>query len=194
MALAYNEAPLLTIGDINRGLWPKTLESKNGTIFSYIMDNYDGDDERPYQGGVFTFHYALSSSSEFNPSLLARFGREAASPLEIEKTTAADKHGSPPETMSATAAGFIDIDSPDVVLSTWKAAEDGDGYILRFYNTTDRPVTAQVRFPEMQFEAVRHTNAVEVNQEPLTVQQSGIPLALKPHGIYSLRITGFKLK
>lgn len=193
MALAYNEAPLLTIGDINRGLWPKTLESKNGTIFSYIMDNYDGDDEKPYQGGVFTFHYGLSSNSEFNPSLLARFGREAASPLEIEKTTAADKHGSPPEPMSATAAGFIDIDSPDVVLSTWKAAEDGDGYILRFYNTTDRPVTAQVRFPELRFETVRHANAVEVNQGPLTVQQSGIPLALKPHEIYSLRITGFKL-
>jgi alpha-mannosidase len=136
----------------------------------------------------------LSSSPEFNPSLLAKFGREVASPLEIEKTTAADKHGSPPAPLGASAVGFIDIDSQDVVLSTWKAAENGDGYILRFYNTTERPVTARVRFPEMRFETVYHVNAVEVNQEPLTGQQAAISLAVRAHEIYSLRITGFKLK
>ena len=192
-ALAFNEAPLLTIGDINRGRWPTTLEPKNGTVFSYIMDNYDGDDERPFQGGAFTFHYALTSSSEFDPSQLARFGRESANPLEIDKVTALAKHDSPSEPLGTSPTGFIDIDSPDVILSTWKGAEDGDGYILRFYNTSDRPTATRVRFPGLRFEKAYHASAVEVDQEPLTVQPTGISLALRPHEIYSLRIVGFKL-
>lgn len=193
-ALAFNEAPLFTLGDINRGLWPKTLELHNGTVFSYIMNNYDGDDERPFQGGIFTFHYALASFAQFDPSDLTRFAKEATDPLEFEMITAADKHGAPPEPLDLPQGGFITIDSRDVVLSTWKGTEDGDGYVLRFYNTTDRPVSARVRFPNLKFQRASHTNAVETNQEALASPGGNITLALKPHEIYSLRITGFGLK
>jgi alpha-mannosidase len=176
-----------------KGLWPRTLEQKNGTVFSYIMDNYDGDDERAYQGGVFTFHYTLSSTPEFNSSALARFGRESANPLEVKKIAPADKHGQPVEPLSTSAKGFIQIDSDDLILSTWKAAEDGSGDILRFYNTTDRPVSAHVRFPGLQFGSVYHVNDAEVNQAPIASAKNDISLSLGAHEIYSLRIEGFKL-
>jgi alpha-mannosidase len=201
VGLGLDEAPLLTIGDINRGRWPKTMELHNGTVFSYIMDNYDGDDEQPFQGGVFTFHYAISSAAQFDPASLARFGRELATPLEIDEISSADRYfnrvaqyGSPPEPLHLPEAGFIKINTNDIVLSTWKAAEDDIGYILRFYNTTDRSVTARVGFPHLRFENVYCTNAVEVNQEPLVPREGEITLALKPHEIYSLRITGFRLE
>jgi hypothetical protein len=199
--LALDEAPLLTIGDINRGLWPRTMELHNGTVFSYIMDNYDGDDEKPFQGGVFTFHYAISSVAQFDPASLARFGREQATPLEIDEISSADRYflrvaryGYPPDPLKLPEAGFIKIDTNDVVLSTWKAAEDDIGYILRFYNTTDRSVSARVGFPHLRFENVYRTNAVEVNQDPLEPREGEITLALKPHEVYSLRITGFRLE
>jgi hypothetical protein len=192
--LALDDAPLFTVGDINRGLWPKTLELHNGTVFSYIMDNYDGDDEKPFQGGVFTFHYAISSAAQFDPASLARFGREQARPLEIDTVSSVDKNDHPPEPLELPEGGFIEIDSNDVVLSTWKPAEDGSGYILRFYNTTDKPVVAHVGFPLLEFESLYRTNGLETNEAPLTAPQGQVTLALNPHEIYSLRVVGFRLR
>jgi hypothetical protein len=192
-ALILNEAPLLTIGDINRGRWPEDLSVQHGTVFSYVMDNYDGDDEKPYQGGLFTFHYAISSASRFEPAMLARFGREQASPLQIDRVDAVDRYNHPPEPLDMPEAGFMEIDTSHVVLSTWKPADDGNGYVLRFYNTTDGPVVAHVRFPLLEFDNAQQVNGLEANQSPLNARGGQLELALKPHEIFSLRATGFRL-
>jgi alpha-mannosidase len=192
--LTLDEAPLFTLGDINRGKWPVTLNLDNGTVFSYIMNNYDGDDERPFQGGVFTFHYALTSGAQFDPSNLARLGREATNPFGVQKVTTADKAGTPLEPLDVVENGFATVDPAEILLTEWKGAEDGDGYILRFYNTTERPVTGSVRFPRFQFEKVYRTNAVEVNREALRATQGQIALSLGPHENYSVRIVGFRLR
>jgi hypothetical protein len=226
VALALNEAPLFTIGDIVRGRWPKTMEIRNGTVFSYIMNNYDGDDEKPFQGGVFTFHYALTSTTQFDPTGLAQFGREEASPLEFDNVTASDKRDpafsgptaltvweraqasrqqpggltSPDKPSSASeplgpiATSFIEIDPGEAILSTWKGAEDGDGYILRLYNTKDQPVVARLGFPHFHFDRVYRCNLVEVNQEALDPQQGRVVLPLGPHEIGTIRVTGFRLR
>ena len=34
------DAPLVTLGDIARGTWPQQFGQRNGTIFSYVMNNY----------------------------------------------------------------------------------------------------------------------------------------------------------
>jgi hypothetical protein len=193
VGLAINEAPLFTIGDIVRGLWPKELDLHKGTVFSYIMDNYDGDDEKPFQGGVFTFHYALSSTSQFEPATLARFGREQTSPLQIDRVDAVDRYGHPPRPLDSPEAGFIDIDTRDVVLSTWKPAEDGKGYVLRFYNTTDHPVVAHVGFPLLEFDSVYQVSGLEIGESPVTMREKQLELALKPHEIASLRVVGLRL-
>jgi alpha-mannosidase len=89
--------------------------------------------------------------------------------------------------------GFIEIDSKDVVLSTWKPAEDGKGYVLRFYNTTDKPVVAHVGFPLLEFESVYQVNGLESYESPLAARQGQLELALKPHEIFSVRVVGFRL-
>jgi alpha-mannosidase len=226
IGLALIEAPLFALGDIVRGCWPKSLEIRNGTVFSYIMDNYDGDDERPFQGGAFTFRYALTSAAQFDPAGLARFGREEASPLEFDKVTASDKRNPamsaptsltvwqntqtnrqrtsgvislenqtlPPGTLDPIKGSFIDVDPGEVTLTTWKGAEDGEGYILRLYNTQDRPVEASIAFPQFQFDQAYRCNLLEVNQEALDTPQGRVVLSLAPHEIGSIRVTGFRLK
>ena len=226
VGLALNEAPLFTIGDIVRGRWPKTMEIRNGTVFSYIMNNYDGDDEKPFQGGVFTFHYALTSTTQFDSTGLAQFGREEASPLEFDKVTSLDKRNpafsgptsltvwertpasrqqpgsltSPDKPSSASepldpiATSFIELDPGEAILSTWKGAEDGDGYILRLYNTKDQPLVAKLGFPHFHFDRVYRCNLVEVNQEALDPQQGRVVLPLGPHEIGTVRVTGFRLR
>jgi len=193
--LALNEAPLFTIGDIVRGRWPQTLDVRSGTVFSYVMNNYDGDDERPYQGGEFTFHYVIGSERQFDPTALTRLALEATRPIEID-ASALDitRAGTPPEPLDAAESSFLRIDNAAVVLSAWKGAEDGNGNILRFYNTTDRPVTAHIEFPGLQFDGLNHTNPVEADKEALQSESNGVTLALGPHENYSLRVKGFRLR
>ena len=192
-ALAIKEAPLFTIGDINRGVWPTELNPHLGTVFSYIMDNYDGDDEKPYQGGTFTFHYALSSASAFAPANLARFGREQAAPLEIDRVDAVDRYGYPPRPLRAPTAGFIQIDASEVVLSVLKPADDGKGHVLRFYNTTDKPVVARVRFPGLEFDSAESVDPLESKGSPIGTRGGQLELAMGPHAISALRVIGFRL-
>lgn len=40
IAWASPDAPLFTLTDINRGLWLKHLDIRNGYLFSYVMNNY----------------------------------------------------------------------------------------------------------------------------------------------------------
>jgi alpha-mannosidase len=188
VGLAVDEAPLFTLGDIDRGLWPKTLDIRNGTVFSYIMDNYDGDDERPFQGGDYTFHYAITSSPSFEPWNLARFGREEDSPIEVDQVTAADKAVWSSEPLDRRREGFIKIDTKEVILAAWKGAEDGRGQILRFYNTTDRPAEARIAFPHLHFGRVYRTNLVEVDQQPVEPEQGCLVLSFKGHEILTLRV------
>jgi hypothetical protein len=194
IGLAPIEAPLFTINRIDRGRWPKTLSVRNGTLFSYIMDNYDGDDERPYQGGDFTFHYFISSERQFDPTDLYRFGRQAANPLVSFQVTSMDKKDAPPEPLDTSESGFIHIDNPAVVLSTWKAGEDRKSYIIRLYNTTAKGENMNLTFPHLRFKSVYHTNLLEANENVLQTEDGQVRVALKPHAVLSLRVIDLGLQ
>jgi alpha-mannosidase len=195
VTLGVNEAPLFTIGDVVRGFWPTTLTVRGGTVFSYVMNNYDGDDDRAYQGGDFTFHYVIRSDRKFDPTALTRMGLETSVPLEVDASPLkVTRSGSPPEPLRPAEGSFLQIASPEIVLSAWKGAENGNGYILRFYNTSDRPVTGEIQFPDLEFDSLNRTNAVEKDEEVIASQDGRINLPLGPHQIYSLRIKGLRLR
>jgi hypothetical protein len=193
--LALSEAPLFTIDDIVRGRWPATLDVRSGTVFSYVMSNYDGDDERPYQGGDFTFHYVIGSQSQFDPAAVTRLAMETDRPLEVDESPLVQtRTGTPHEPLGPTEESFLKIEDPAIMLSAWKGAEDGDSYILRFYNTSDQAVATHVEFPTLQFDSLVHTSPVEADRELVQSQQGRIALNLGPHEIYSLRVKGFRLR
>jgi alpha-mannosidase len=192
VGMTLDEAPLLTLGDIDRGVWPKTLDIHNGTLFSYVMNNYDGDDERPFQGGDYDFHYSITSDSSFQPERLTRFSREETSPLESDHVDEADKLVWPQEPLPV-AGGFLEIDDPHVILSAWKGAQDGRGAIARFYNTSASAATARVRFPHLQVQQVYWTNPVENDLGPAEMPSGVLSLSLKPHEIRTVRLVGLGL-
>lgn len=193
IGLTLDEAPLLTLGDINRGVWPRTLSIRNGTLFSYVMNNYDGDDERPFQGGEFDFHYTITSDSTFQPDRLARFAREETRPLETDQVTEADKLVWPAEPLAAASGSFLNIDDPHIVLAAWKGAQDDRGVVLRFYNTSASAATAHVGFPNLQFKEVFWTNPVENDERSAGSTGSQFLLSLKPHEIRTVRLVGLAL-
>ena len=194
IGLTLDEVPLLTLGDVDRGIWPKTLAIRNGTIFSYVMNNYDGDDEPPFQGGKFDFHYSITSDATFQPDRLARFSREETRPLETDIVNEADKLVWPDEPLAAASGGFLEIDDPHVILAACKGAQDGRGVVLRFYNTGASAATAQVGFPHLQFKEAYWTNAVENDEGSAGSSGGQLSVPLKPHEIRTVRLVGLALR
>lgn len=209
------DAPLATFGDINRGEWPERFGDRPGNIFSYIMNNYWDTNYRAGQGGHFTFHYILTSSSTTNPSVLSRLGWEEMTPLDADVVTTQDKalaspraeqgsSGAPGLLADRTAASadgacvlhpqqdsFLDMDDPDVLFETWKPAEDGNGTILRFLDLGGEQRTLTVRLPFLRVEEAWQTNAVERDEQKLSVSgDNAVSFVIHPHEIASVRIVG----
>ena len=201
------DAPLVTLGDINRGEWPEQFGNRTGTIFSYIMNNYWDTNYRAGQGGRFTFRYVITSADSTRANDLSRLGWEEATPLEADIVTTQDKAfgpsgesdpaSQPPAGGSSSASldgkqgSFLEISDPNVLVETWKAAEDGNGTILRFLDFGGTERTVSVTIPQFHLEHAWQTDAVERGETPLATEGSRqFSFTLHPHEIVTVRIEG----
>ena len=84
---------------------------------------------------------------------------------------------------------FLAVDNPNVVIETVKQAEDGDGVIVRLYESrrTRGPVMLKAGCP---VSAAGRTNLLEENQESLAVHGADITFDIQPYQIVTLRIAG----
>jgi hypothetical protein len=204
------DAPLVTLGDINRGAWPEEFGKRPGTIFSYVMNNYWLTNYRAGQGGAFSFRYVITSADATNPANLTRAGWNEITPLESEIVTTQDKalvqlpptqpndsakladeaaERNPDTHLDRKQQSFLQVDDPDVLLETWKPAEDGNGTILRFvdFGGSERQVT--VHTPLLHIAQVSETDAIERGQTPVAVEgKNQFRFTIHPHQIVTLRV------
>ena len=189
-ALVPVDAPLVALGDIVRGTWPVEFGQRPGTIFSYVMNNYWDTNYAAGQGGDFTFRYVLTSGNNLQPAYLSRLGREEMSPLEIDQITSQDKALNTPRPLDAGQCSFMQVNNPDVVLVTWKLAEDGKGTILRFLELAGKESTVEVQTPLFEVKSAWMNDALERKQGPLAVSSQGFRFSVKPFQIVTVRLEG----
>jgi alpha-mannosidase len=190
VALVPVDAPLVTLGDINRGVWPQDFAPKSSTIFSYVYNNYWHTNYRAAQGGEATFRYVMTSGAPLMPAALARLGRAAMTPFEVNEVIDQDKVGNPERPLEPVPLSFLQVDAPGVVVENWKAAEDGDGTILRLLETAGTEEKATLRFPLLRLQKAWLCTAVEDDIKEISVAGSSLEVALAPHQILTLRILG----
>lgn len=188
------DTPLVTLGDINRGAWPTEFGQRSGTIFSYAMNNYWHTNYRAAQGGDFQFRYVVTSAASTNPAALSRMGWEEATPLEEDEIRSQDKALDLPRPLDGKEASFMTVDDLDLLLETWKPAEDGDGTIARFLDLGGKPRAVTVSTPVLALDKATETDAVERNLKSLSLQGSdGFEVDVHPHEIVTVRLTGKQL-
>ena len=56
---------------------------------------------------------------------------------------------------------FLKVDQPDVVLTTWKTAEDGTGTVLRFLEVGGKETSVEVQTPLLEVKAAWMSDALE---------------------------------
>lgn len=86
-----------------------------------------------------------------------------------------------------SAFSFAEIDCPNVIIDTIKGAEDGDGLILRFYESQGARGTVTVT---LGFEAKdpMECNLMEVNEQTAALDGNRLSFYIKPYEIKTFRI------
>jgi alpha-mannosidase len=86
-----------------------------------------------------------------------------------------------------TASSLVAADQPNIIIETVKRAEDGNGLIVRLYESQRQrgPVTLRTSF---QVKDAWLSNILEENQEKAEVAGEGVKLFVKPYQIVTLRI------
>ncbi len=182
------DAPLVCLGDINRGTWPREFRPKDATVYSYALNNYWHTNFIRVQQGRYTFRYVLTSGHNLSPASLGRLGRAAMTPLEHQQVISNDKHDDPARPLSPAPQSFLTVSSPDVVVEDWKNAMDGNGTVVRLVEVGGESTTTRLTFPLFHLQQAWTTSAVEQNQSPLKVEGNSLEVALRPHQIITLRV------
>ena len=183
------DAPLASFGDIFRGKWPGTFEPKSSTLFSYVMNNYWHTNYRAGQGGEFRFRYVMTSDSKTDGGALTHLGMENLRPAEVDYVVGQDKAGNPDRPLPAEGKGFLKIDASNIALITWKAAEDGNGSILRLAEIAGKQTQASIEFPSAQLLSAQLCSGVEDPGKAVPLEtEYVVKLSMKPFEVVSLRI------
>jgi alpha-mannosidase len=86
------------------------------------------------------------------------------------------------------SASFLALDNANVVLSTWKRAEDGHGSILRLTEIAGSPETLRLSTPHLQMERAWQCSLLEECMQELPVRDGSVVTKLKPFEILTLRL------
>jgi hypothetical protein len=183
------DVPLITLGDIDRGQWLESFGERPAAIFSFAMNNYWEDNYLGSQGGKFRFRYVVTSAPSTNAGQLSRLGWEEVTPLEFDEITRQDKARNQKHLLDGGQSSFVQVDDPNVLLDTWKPAEDRKGTILRFLDLGGGTRAVAVRLPSFHLISAWQTDAVERDQNQLPVEDDHeFRITIHPHEIVTVRI------
>jgi len=91
------------------------------------------------------------------------------------------------DTSVAGLSSLVSVSAPNVVIETVKRAEDGDGIIVRLYESHRQRGAVTVRFT-FAVKSAWETNLLEENQAELPVASGAVSLNLRPYQIVTLRV------
>jgi alpha-mannosidase len=93
-----------------------------------------------------------------------------------------------PSTMlRAGLHSLVSVSKPNVIVETIKRAEEGDGIILRLYESQRKRGPVQVRLG-FAVESAWETNLLEEDESELSVENDSIQLNLRPYQIMTIRL------
>jgi alpha-mannosidase len=85
------------------------------------------------------------------------------------------------------ARSFIEFSAPNVVLTAFKKAEDGESFLVRFYEFAGRETEVRFRAPVTVGKAVE-TDLMEQDERPLTFEGREVVVPTRPYEIKTVRI------
>ncbi|NLE43950.1 MAG: hypothetical protein GX620_04460 [Chloroflexi bacterium] len=193
------EAPVVAIG----GLWPGYVsqahhgatgpgygheflsdpaELRDGHIYSLALASNFRTNFQPVQTGDVLFRYAMTShAGDWRDGRSRDFGEDVSAPL-YPVCIRGRQTG-----RLAVRASFCRLSAANVSLLTFKAAEDGDGVVVRVAETEGLHTQVDVELPYVRIGQAYRTNLVEEDQEILPYDAHTVRVELRPYQIATVR-------
>ncbi|WP_449462359.1 hypothetical protein PQ610_07055 [Tardisphaera miroshnichenkoae] len=163
------DAPMITVGDINRGQWPSRVNG-SGLLFSYAMNNYWHTNYKASQGGA-SFSYSITTGNASNSMF------SDASKLMLKAVSVGSAINGPPIEVSG--------DAITTVIKKWTGRK---GVLIRLLEvnnkTADVEITAKGRWKFYETDQLEETrrelgegNRVIVHMEPRSYKAIGMEQA-----------------
>src|SRR6266571_3067764 len=178
------DTPLLTLNDIFRGQWRRTLEP-DGTLFAYVLHNYWPTNFAARQGGDVTCRFRLSPlAAGGDPAEPVRRGWAACDPLYVSAPYASAGSGRLPRKDSG-----LFVADPGVAVVGAKPADDRSGAVVKLLDVTGVGRAVAVWPGAYTFRGARRANFVEMNGDPIPIAPDGrVTLELPAWGVGALRL------
>jgi hypothetical protein len=183
------DAPLVCLGDIYRGRWPRRFAKRSPSVFSYALTNCWSAKWAGEKSGEFVYRYAITSGRRFDPVRAARLGRAARCPLEVSEVKPSDKLPGSRAALPPAQASFMSLAPENLVATAFKPAEDGEGLVVRLLEIAGRESEGVLRLPFLTPLAASEASAVEVPGKALKCDASGVHFAIKPYQALTVRLT-----
>lgn len=182
VTVASPDAPLVQLGRINTGRWQREFLPKSAVLFSWVLNNYWHAGYRASQEGELRFRYRLRSHrGDFDPVAAMRFGYEVLyEPLVRELPR---REGG---LLPADTASFLRLEPDNVLLTVFKRAEDGNGFICFLSEVAGRDTVLALQLPACR--AANRTTPLEVDQDPLPCFGNRVICHIGAYELLTLRV------
>jgi hypothetical protein len=137
------DAPLVQVGELsarligsqnNPAVWRKTVEPTQ-TLFSWAMNNHWGTNYRQYQEGPVTFRYIIQPHGKFDAAQTTELATGFSQPLLVR------------EPAGQSIVSPVSLEGDPVTMITFKPADAGKGYLVRFYNPGSSKAVFKLKYP-----------------------------------------------
>jgi len=161
----------------------KPEQLTKGHMYAFVLDSNFRTNFQPVQQADILFRYSLTSTTGPQANSKNRdFGWSVHNPLTAVLTNGGRQGPLPSQ------ASFCELDQANVLLTTVKRAEDGQGLIVRLIETDGLAPTATLTLPAVTVEKAWLTNPVEENQSVLTCTEHSVTVPARPFGITTVRL------
>lgn len=173
------DAPLVELGGLTANLLGSQTDYRvwihhlapTQTIYSWVMNNHWHTNYRADQEGPTVFRFALQPHHEFLPEAAARFGVSSSQPLIVLKA-----FGEIP------CKSRLRISSDKVLVSAFKPADDGKGWIVRLFGASGKTEKVRVSWSDL---GVDHVWLSDLSEQPR--HSAGASVEVPGWGIVTLR-------
>ena len=178
------DAPLITLEHLNRGLWPSSIEIQDGTVFSYVMNNYWYTDTPAQQGGRFRFRYVLTSGKDLSQAEATRFALAERSSLYVIPY----EHKEWKQTLPEKGIGFVDSSPNGIAIVAMRpvSSQDKGVYLLRVQNGTGQAMNAEIQFPWTQLDDAYMGSVSGEHAGPVSWSAHKVELPMAPFDVKTL--------
>jgi len=159
-------------------------ELEQGHIYSLVSYNNFRTNFINVHPGEFLVRYSFSTHmGDWRDGRARDFGWNAANPPLPVWMRGPRAQGS-----LLPAASFCQVDAPNVMVLTFKKAEDGDGYILRLFESEGKETRFKVMIPHLRLLHAFETNLVEENQRVLRCADHAVEMTIGPFALATIRL------